>query len=182
MVLVIQIQDIKESMVKEMVLSGKVFIYPTDTIYGIGCNALLDESILRIREAKEREEKPFSVIAPSKEWIYRHFYAKKTYIEKLPGPFTFIMKSKKKAVSEHVARETVGIRIPDHPLTAALQSAKVPVVTTSVNASGKKHITKISRIPRSILKHVDAVIDAGELKNPPSTVIDITGKLPRIVR
>lgn len=182
MATVIKFTELKQEEAKEMVLSGKVFVYPTDTIYGIGCNALDDKAVLRVREAKQREEKPFSVIAPSKAWIYKHFNAKKVFIEKLPGPFTFIMNAKKQAVSSFVAKETVGVRMPDHPLMQFLQAAKVPIVTTSVNITGKKPITKVQRIPRSILAYVDIVIDAGELNNPPSTVIDITGELPRILR
>lgn len=58
----------KQSYIEEMT-SGKIFIYPTDTIYGIGCNARLSESVKKIRQIKQRTTNPLSVIAPNREWI-----------------------------------------------------------------------------------------------------------------
>ncbi|MCA9460458.1 MAG: Sua5/YciO/YrdC/YwlC family protein, partial [Nanoarchaeota archaeon] len=72
---------------------GKIFIYPTDTIYGIGCSALVSKSISLIKKIKKRDEKAFSVIAPSKKWINENcnvLDVHKKYLEKLPGKYTFI--------------------------------------------------------------------------------------------
>jgi L-threonylcarbamoyladenylate synthase len=167
------------------IMTGKIIIYPTDTIYGIGCNALNEASVSKIRDIKERDTKPFSVIAPSKKWIYSNFKVNKSYIEKLPGPFTFILKPIKKGIvakNVNLGVNTLGVRIPGHKFTEIIEETKVPFVTTSVNVSGKKPITSIEQIPRKMEKAIDLAIDAGELKNNPSTVIDLTGKIARIVR
>ena len=77
--------------------SGKIFIYPTDTIYGLGCDATNAEAVKKIREIKERTKSPFSVIAPSKKWIKENCeITKKRALWKLPGKYTIIFKLKNK--------------------------------------------------------------------------------------
>ncbi|MDD5254223.1 MAG: L-threonylcarbamoyladenylate synthase [Candidatus Nanoarchaeia archaeon] len=167
------------------IIEGKIFVYPTDTIYGIGCDALNEDSVNKIREIKDRFDKPFSVIAPNKPWIYNNFKVNKRYIERLPGPFTFILKVIKKnlvAKSVNFNLDTLGVRIPDNEFTKLVQEAGIPFITTSVNIKNKKPITSIDKIPRKIAKEIDIVIDAGELKNNPSTIIDLTGKIAKILR
>lgn len=162
---------------------GKIFIYPTDTIYGLGCNALDENAVNRLREIKQRDDKPFSVIAPSVEWINKNFtFKNKAQIRKLPGPFTFIVKIKKSVVADNVSKETLAIRIPDHKFTKVIQKAKLPFITTSVNISGKKPIRNIKDVPNEILDKVDYMIDDGVLDINPSVIIDLTGDIPKIVK
>lgn len=182
---IIRLDKVKEQEILKAIREGKVIIYPTDTIYGIGCDAKNTDSVLKIREMKQRDlEKPFSVIAQSKRWILSNFDVNESYIDKLPGPFTFIIRAKKgKLVSNHVAKDssTLGVRIPDHPFTRIVQKSNTPFVTTSVNVSGEKPVTEVSRIPNKIAKRVDIIIDAGRLDNKPSTVIDLTGRIAKII-
>ncbi|RME55318.1 threonylcarbamoyl-AMP synthase [Candidatus Woesearchaeota archaeon] len=184
MVDIIQFSEIKPKLLSYWIKQGYVFIYPTDTIYGLGCDATNDVAVERIREIKKRFDKPFSVIAPSKSWISRNFYIKSAYLDKLPGPFTYVLKAKSnKLVSSSVVKgDKIGIRVPDHPITPMIQKSKVPFVTTSVNVTGKKPYHAIRKIPKKILNMVDIVIDEGYLTNSPSTVIDLTGELPKIIR
>ena len=181
---VLSLQDIKASELLREITAGKVFIYPTDTLYGLGCDATNPEAVMRIREIKQRATQPFSVIVPSTRWIYTHCHAKRQYVEKLPGPFTFIFRLKKLGILPSVVTplDTIGVRIPDHPFTRHLQKARALFVTTSVNVSGTAPITDVRRIPRRISNAVDYIIDAGPLENQPSTIIDLTGEIARIVR
>ena len=81
-----------------LIEDSPVFIYPTDTIYGLGCNASNKEAVEKIRAIKERKSNPFSVVVPSKEWIDENCIINenaKDWIKRLPGPYTLILKTKK---------------------------------------------------------------------------------------
>ncbi len=161
----------------EAIKSGKIFIYPTDTIYGIGCNALLKTSVNKIREIKKRESKPFSVIAPNKNWILENCFVSEEDLNKyLPGPHTLFVKRKKDIVAKSVnpSDKTLGIRIPKHWFAEVIAEAGVPFVTTSVNLTGEPHMQKIEDIPESIKSSVDYCIYEGEIDGKPSTKIDLT--------
>ena len=160
-----------QNLTKE-ILAGKIFIYPTDTIYGIGCNALDEEAVEKIREIKCRDNKPFSIIAPSMEWIKENLIVNVEIEKYLPGPYTIILKKKNpKFLSWVSSTETLGIRIPKHPFCFQIQEAQVPFITTSVNKSGEIPSNKISEIKKEILNKTDYIIDAGELSGKPSTLI-----------
>ncbi len=162
-----------------------VFIYPTDTIYGIGCNALKDKSILKIRKIKMRDNKPFSVIAPGKKWILDNCILKKEHkklLNKLPGKYTLILKLKrKKSVSRYVnnGARTLGIRIPNHFISKIAAELNIPIVTTSVNITGKKNIVSLRQLNRRknerILNGTDFIIYSGKKEGKPSTIVDLTG-------
>ena len=170
-------------------LKKSVFIYPTDTIYGIGCDATNDKAVARVREIKGREMKPFSVIAPSKEWIFENCIVNekaKEWLDKLPGAYTFIFKlkdKKTKAVAENVnLGETIGVRIPTHWISEAVNKLKVPIVTTSVNLTGKPFMTSLDNLDEDIKNKVDFIIYEGEKKGSPSRVVDLTGEEAKILR
>lgn len=182
---IIPLKKAREKKIVKAIKQGKIIIYPTDTVYGIGCDALNPDSVLKIRMIKQRDaDKPFSIIAQSKQWIYKNFDVNKSYVRKLPGPFTFLLRTKKdRLVSNHVTNNMniLAVRIPDHPFTKIIQKAKTPFITTSVNLSGHPPVTDISKIPRRIAKQVDIIIDAGKLSNRPSTIVDLTGNIARII-
>jgi len=181
---IIKLKNIEEKGIIEKIKQGYIFIYPTDTVYGIGCNALNSSSVKKIREIK-KSKKPFSVIAPSKQWISKNFKIEKKYLRKLPGPFTLILKMKRKnLVAEEINLnlKTLGIRIPNHRFTKIIQKSKLPFITTSVNISREQLISKVKEIPKEIFKKVDIVIDNGKSNKTPSTIIDLTKKIPRITK
>ncbi|MGV8142654.1 MAG: L-threonylcarbamoyladenylate synthase [Candidatus Pacearchaeota archaeon] len=183
---IINKEQIEKGFVKE-ILAGKIFVYPTDTIYGLGCDATNNKAVEKIRKIKDRELKPFSIIAPSKEWIEKNCFVPahaKEWLSLLPGPYTLLLKIKNKKIVANsvIFGETIGVRIPNHPITKLIQSAGVPFITTSVNISGQPHINSITQIPLEISEQVDFIIDEGVLNNKPSTVVDLTSKEEKIIR
>lgn len=170
-----EVEEQKENMVRA-IKAGSIFIYPTDTIYGLGCNALIDESVEHLREIKNREQKPFSVIAPSKEWIIENCTVERKEIDAyLPGPYTLFLKSSEGSVSSLVNPEgnTLGVRIPKHWFTEIISLAGVPFVTTSVNISGAEHMKKLEDLDQRIKASVDYCIYEGENFGAPSTKINL---------
>ena len=167
---------------------GSVFVYPTDTIYGIGCNARLSDSVKKIRKLKQRATSPFSVIAPSVNWIKENCIVTKEgqeWLEKLPGPYTLIFKLKN---SNCVAKEvnpglsTLGIRMPNHWIRKLVAEADVPVVTTSVNRANEDYMTSLEELDPLIKGSVDFVLYEGEKEGKPSKIIDLTGAVRVIER
>ena len=157
---------------------GAIFIYPTDTIYGIGCNALLEKSVKKIRELKERATNPFSVFAPSLKWMKDICNEPKCkeWIDKLPGPYTFVIRLKKKGIvakSVNNDSNTLGVRYPHHWFTKIVEEANVPIVTTSVNKAGQPFMTNLKNIDKDIEKGVDFIIFEGEKEARPSKIINL---------
>lgn len=159
---------------------GDVFIYPTDTIYGIGCDAGNDKSIKRIYDLKERQDKPFSVIAPSKEWIIKNCNIDEissSWINRLPGRYTLILRLKnKKCISKLVNKGmgTIGVRIPKHWISDVVNELGIPIVTTSVNRSDKEFMTSVENMDKYIKENVDFIIYEGDKNNRPSEIIDLS--------
>ncbi len=168
--------------------TGKVFVYPTDTIYGIGCNAENAQSIKRVRETKGRDSKnPFSVISPSKEWIEKHTAVSdvnmKLISNMLPGPYTMIVPSNHMSPKYVISDEkSIGVRIPKHIFTKIVSEAGVPFVTTSVNASGDPPIKNINDIPEEMKPQIDWVIDAGEISGSASRIFDMRSNDIKVIK
>lgn len=167
---------------------GAVFIHPTDTIYGIGCNALNSSSVRKIRKLKSRATNPFSVIAPSLDWVYENCVVTREaeeWLSKLPGPYTLILKLKNASC---VAREvnpgfmTLGIRIPSHWIRKIVAEAVIPVVTTSVNKANEDYMTSLEDLEPSIKSGVDFALYEGKKEGKPSKIIDLTEAMKVIER
>lgn len=165
---------LEDEHLQDLLCSG-IFIYPTDTIYGIGCDATNDELVRRVRELKERDERPFSVIAPSKQWIREHCIVHdegEEWLAKLPGPYTLILKLKEPsfaAVTTGIG--TLGVRIPENWFSSVVAELNIPVVTTSVNRTGEAHMTSLADLPPALEQRVDLIIDDGPLLGRPSTIV-----------
>ncbi len=175
----------KEEIIEE-IKKGKIFIYPTDTVYGLGCNALLPDSIKKLRTIKNRDARPFSIIAPNKDWIIKNCeideFAKK-WLNRIPGKYTLIMKLKNK---ECISSETnnymdsIGVRIPDNWFSKILAETDIPFITTSVNLQGDSPMTSLGDVNEKIKESVDYLIYQGEKKGKPSAIINtITQEIMR---
>ncbi len=164
---------------------GAIFIYPTDTVYGIGCNAQDQEAVERLRVIKQTDQ-PFSVIAPGKDWIMKncdHGHKAVSWLKKLPGPYTLIMNKKKHdSVAKKVTeRDTIGIRIPDHWFSEAVEDLGIPIITSSANISGHNIISDPEDIEPELSMHVDFMIDAGDIKGHPSALVHLDNEQEKII-
>lgn len=166
----------------KLISSGAVFIHPTDTIYGIGCDATSEAAVRKVREAKQRPSTPFSVIAPSKKWILDNCGISpeaEKWLDKLPGPYTLILPLKNSSAvanAVNLGSKTLGVRIPGHWISAVVAELGLPVVSSSANKSGQPYMTSIDDLDDSIRKKVDFAIYEGEKQGRPSTVVKLLGK------
>lgn len=177
----------------DILRNGGVIIYPTDTVYGIGCSILSRTAIdklARLKGMKPGKER-FSLLFDSLSQISE--YAKnihnpvfKVMKKALPGPFTFILHSSSKLPKLlHSTKKTVGVRVPDHNIPRTIvEQLGVPIITTSIR--DEDEIIEYSTDPELIYEKfgniVDAVIDGGYGNNVPSTIIDCTGEDFEVLR
>ncbi|MBI5390855.1 threonylcarbamoyl-AMP synthase [Candidatus Woesearchaeota archaeon] len=172
----------------EKIRQGAVFIYPTDTIYGIGCDATNEAAVQKIRQLKGRMDKPFSVIAPSEAWIRKYCVINdESWLRRLGEGITLILALKKgriNAVAPAViaGSRNLGVRIPKHWISKFVSDYGKPIVTTSVNPAGMAYMTSKERGDPHILALVDFIIDEGEKTGRPSTIVDITGKEVKMIQ
>lgn len=164
----------------DAIARGAVFIHPTDTIYGIGCNAQLSNAVKKIRLLKSRATSPFSVIAPSVDWIHENCIVMedgKSWLDKLPGPYTLIFELKNDCVAKEVnpGLNTLGIRIPNHWIREIIAEANVPIVTTSANKANESYMTSMEDLDASIKAGADFMLYEGKKEGKPSKIVDLTG-------
>ncbi len=160
---------------------GAIVMHPTDTVYGLGCDATNKAAVALLRSAKQQDERPFSVIAPSKQWVEENCaipeFARE-WLAKLPGPYTLVLPLKNMqsvAPNVHQNKSTLGIRIPAHWFSEVIAEFGKPLVTTSVNFTGQPFATSVWNVPFKLKEHLFFAIDDGEKKGPPSTIVDCTG-------
>ena len=175
----------------EVLASGGIIIYPTDTVYGMGCSADNKNAIERIYLIKrQRTDKPFSFVCSDLTHIseYAHVSNAAFKIMKhlIPGPYTFILTATKMKQFPKILvskRKTVGIRVPDSPITLAIiKELGHPILSTSVTLENGEIVNDPDRIAENFNSVVDMIIDGGPLVSEPSTVIDLTGDEPVVVR
>ncbi len=167
-------------------LRTKIFVYPTDTIYGLGCDATNKELVQKIRELKNSSLQPFSIIVPSKKWVYDNCEVTpeaEEWVEKLGGlaeingqktPFTLILKLKEPtAVAPNVTQglKSIGVRMPDHWFSKIVEDLGVPVISTSANPTGGDFMTSIDNLDEKIKEGIDLCVYEGEKKGRPSTLV-----------
>jgi len=167
---------LEKAAIIDSIIRGVIFIYPTDTIYGIGCNALKSDSVKKIREIKGRSTNPFSVIAPSTAWIEENCIVAEEWLGKMPGPYTLILKLKKDCVAKEVnpGLKTLGVRIPNHWIRKVVAEANVPIVTTSANKSNEDYMTSIEDLDPEIKGSIDFALYEGKKEGKPSKIVDLT--------
>ena len=174
-----------------IIKDGGTIVFPTETIYGIGANALSEKAVDKIFEAKGRpNDNPLIVHICNKSQINELVKEINEIEQKLidtfmPGPFTLILK-KKDIIPDNVTAniDTVGIRMPDNEIAQELiRSSGVPIAAPSANISGRPSGTNIEDIKDELDGKVDGVIDAGNSKiGIESTVVKVIEGVPTILR
>lgn len=172
--------------VVECLKNGGIIIYPTDTIYGIGCDIFKSKSVERIAELRgiKPGKSTFSFICHDMSQLSEFVkpidnHTFKVMKANLPGPFTFILESNNN-VPRHIQskRRTVGIRIPDNPIIREIvRELGNPIMSTSVHDDDDilEYTTDPELIYEKFQDKVDIVINGGYGDNIPSTVVDCTG-------
>lgn len=177
--------DINKKELKEVVNTLKnngIIVFPTETVYGIGGNALSTDVIDRVYEIKQRpREKALNIILSSKERIGDYaevcsFLEQKIIDKCMPGPITIILKKKNNFGKSFTAsNDTIGIRIPDHKIIKAiLDELNFPLIAPSANISGCESGIDVSNIINDFKNKVEIIIDGGNIqKGLPSTIVQV---------
>ena len=158
---------------------GELVIYPTETIYGLGADALDAEAIGRVFSLKGRSSgKPVSMGLGSTEAIGE--YTRPAVREQqflgafLPGPVTVLLKRRETIPDVLTAgRDRVGVRVPDHDLARGLARRCGPVTATSANRSGGPNAQRVDNLDPAIREGVAVVLDGGHTQGVESTVVDV---------
>jgi tRNA threonylcarbamoyl adenosine modification protein (Sua5/YciO/YrdC/YwlC family) len=176
-------------MVVETLKRGGVIAYPTDTLYGIGCDIMNKKAIERIYQIKQwRKNKPFSFICSDLKNISQYAkvsnYAYKTMRRLLPGPYTFVLDGSNQVPKMMLTkRKTAGIRVPDNPICHALiATLGNPVISTSASTPQGEVFNEPWLIEEHFGRQLDLVIDGGPVSGEPSSVISLLGDEPEILR
>jgi tRNA threonylcarbamoyl adenosine modification protein (Sua5/YciO/YrdC/YwlC family) len=183
----------KIEQVVEVLKRGGIIIYPTDTIYGIGCDLMNRKSIERLCQIMNIKPHKLDLSFICNDLSHISEFAKridtpvfKILKKALPGPYTFILESSSRVPKIlDVNKKTVGIRIPDHNIPRMLvEKLQNPLITTSIKDDDaiKAYTTDPEEIYEDFKNQVDIVIDGGIGGNVPSTVVDCTTDPITIIR
>jgi tRNA threonylcarbamoyl adenosine modification protein (Sua5/YciO/YrdC/YwlC family) len=177
------------SKVVEQLRNGAVICYPTDTVYGIGCDIFNQRAIKRIFQIKKRPRyKPFSFMCSSLKDVTNYGYISNTahrlMRKNLPGPYTFVLPATKLVPKIMITKQkTVGIRVPANNICLALvKELGNPILTTSAILEDSPPLSEAYEFEELLEKTVDLVIDGGFVYPNPSTVVSLINDQPEILR
>ena len=175
--------------VVEVLKKGALIGYPTDTIYGIGCDLLNKDAIEKIYRLKKHDrKKPLSFICSGLNDISQYArisnYAYKTMKRLLPGPYTFVLEATKFVPSIAMTKQkTVGIRVPDNPICLAIvERLGHPIISTSVYKANEGLYSDPGDIEEKFGKQLGLVIDGGIIVAEHSSIIDLVNEEPVVLR
>jgi tRNA threonylcarbamoyl adenosine modification protein (Sua5/YciO/YrdC/YwlC family) len=184
--------------IRDALRSGAVMLYPTDTVYAIGCDLNSKTAVQRVRQIKQMSnDKPLTFLCPSLSDIAQ--YAKvgdeayRLMRKLIPGPYTFVLPTTKLVpkLVMHPQRKTTGIRVPDHPISLALMEALGnPIISTSAYALALEEEFEAAHVADSRFELfdcfenlVDVIIDSDvEPSGQMSTIIDLSQERPEMIR
>jgi L-threonylcarbamoyladenylate synthase len=181
------------SSASECILNEDLFIYPTDTAYALGTNALSDNALLKLLKYKgNRKNKNISVAFSDIDMIQDFAYVDDRALllinKYLPGKLTLILKKRESKFSQYISNDnTIGVRIPNRlDLLNLIKSIQIPITVTSANISDnptpfsiKEYLTTT---PKDKVNLISLIIDSGKIESEVSTIIDISSKKINVLR
>jgi len=169
--------------------NGGLIVYPTDTIYGLGADLFSKGAMERIFKLKKASrQKLLSFICPDlasvADWAYVPTSAFRVLRRVTPGPYTFVLRASKQVPKILLQkRPTVGIRIPDSAVALGLvRELGRPLLSTSVPQGEDDYFTDPLVIAETFRHEIELILDGGVLANLPSTIVDLSGSSPEIIR
>ncbi len=170
--------------------NGGIVIFPTDTVWGVGCIASNQKAIKRLYSVKKRESgKPTSLLVGQKEWVDDLVdgilpEARELTHKYWPGGLTLIFKAKNGVPASIMGKNgTVGIRMPNHPkLLEIINKLSGPILGPSANFAGEAPPNSVSDLDPELVKKVDLVLQGDVGKGLGSTIVDVTNKPFKILR
>lgn len=176
----------------EMLRQGAVIVYPTDSAYALGCHLEDKKAMERIRQIRRVDDKHnFTLVCADLSQISAYAKLTNNTLFRIlnsytPGPYTFILNATGEVPRRllHPRRRTIGIRIPDNPIAQALVAELgEPIMSSTLILPGQEMpLTDPEEIREQLEHQVDLVIDGGHCGFEPSTVVDMTDELPRLIR
>lgn len=185
-------EELQESVTRAITLlkDGKIVVYPTDTVYGLGCSIYDEKAVKQVFKVKNRPQslpvpvllsninqiKDIAVNIPDIAWqLAREFW---------PGGLTLVLYKSPKVPSIVTAgSNTIAVRVPSHPVPIALiEGIKSPIVGTSANLHGQPSPHTVNDVKMQLGEKPDLIIDGGHLPGIESTIVDCTGKVAAVMR
>ncbi len=168
---------------------GGIVAYPTDTYYALGCDLFQKKAMERLASLKHRDDrKPFAFLCADLSEVAKYgIVSNENYRlmrRLLPGPYTIVLDATRLTPRTALTRQRqVGVRVPKAPVAIALVRALGrPLATTSAALPGEEPLIHASDIQDHIGNQIDLILDGGVILNEPSTVIDMTGPQPVVLR
>ena len=175
----------------EMIRNGAVIVYPTDSGYALGCHLDDKDAVARIRQIRGVDDKHhMTLVCRDLSELAKYARVDNTQFRLLknntPGSYTFILDATREVPRrlQHPKRSTVGLRIPDHPVALALlEELGEPLLSsTLILPDAHQPLTDVDEIRERLERLVDLVIEGGMVGVEPTTVIDLTGDAPVLLR
>lgn len=177
--------------VVESLLQGGIIIYPTDTVYGLGCDILQQKAVERICRIKKVDPKKAQLSFVCSDLSHLSDFTKplstpiyRLLKEKLPGPYTFILPASKMVPRILQSnKDTIGLRIPDNNIAKAIvNELGRPILSASLPGEMVEDYTDPEVMHENFINEVEYIIDGGIGGMIPSTIIDCTGEMPLLIR
>ncbi|TMA44055.1 MAG: threonylcarbamoyl-AMP synthase [Deltaproteobacteria bacterium] len=174
---------------KTVLQDGGIVSYPTDTYYALGCDAFQKKAMERLALLKRRDgKKPFAFLCADLGDVAKYAIVSNESFRLmrrlLPGPYTIVLDATRLVPRTALTRQRqVGVRVPDAPVaTALVRALGHPLATTSAALPDQEPLTDAADIQEHLGHGIDLILDGGVTLNEPSTVLDLTGPAPVVLR